>query len=196
VHFVSISSETDFPKSPVTPHTIFGGGAGGGFGDQLGWLRNDLAAARKDPMVKWIVAMGHRPWYGTKSLDWPLFTPRHVKAAFEPIFHEFNVDLYLCGHKHYYERTQAAYNGKADANGMVQIINGAAGQNEGIDQGGGVGQGLVVAANYNETGYGELSVLNSTSLRWRYLLSAGGEVFDEVVLHTRKQPAWVSESYI
>jgi len=42
------------------------------------------------------------------SADWPLGTPKHVQAAFEPLLHEFGVDLWLCGHKHYYERTRPA----------------------------------------------------------------------------------------
>lgn len=65
VHFVSLDTESDFPHAPSTPHTVVGGGAAGGFGDQLGWLRSDLAAARSDPTVTWIVAFGHRPWYAT-----------------------------------------------------------------------------------------------------------------------------------
>jgi len=191
VHFVSLSSETDFPGAPVTPHTLLGGGAGGGFGDQLGWLRRDLTAARANPQVKWIVAMAHRPWYSSVARDWPILATRHVQKAFEPLLYEFGVDVFLCGHKHFYERTRAAYAGKPDdMRGTVQIINGAAGNNEGLQKGGGVGSGLVVAANYNTTGYGELSVLNATALRWRYLSSSDGSVLDEVVLLKRSPQQW------
>ena len=63
VHFVSISTESDFHGAPTTPHTFFGGGKGGGFGNQLGWLEADLARARADPGVTYIVIVGHRPWY-------------------------------------------------------------------------------------------------------------------------------------
>jgi len=191
VHFVSLSSETDFPGAPVTPHTVLGGGAGGGFGDQLGWLRRDLMFARENPHVKWIVAMAHRPWYSSVPLDWPIFATKHVQNAFEPLLYEFGVDIFLCGHKHFYERTRAAYAGKPDdMRGAVHIINGAAGNNEGLQKGGGIGSGLVVAANYNTTGYGELSVLNATALQWRYLRSSDGLVLDEVILPKRRPQQW------
>jgi len=65
VHFVSVNTESDFPNAPSTPHTVVGGGAAGGFGDQLAWLRSDLAMARNKSDVKWIVAFGHRPWYSS-----------------------------------------------------------------------------------------------------------------------------------
>ena len=138
VHFASLSTETDFPGAPTTPHTSVGGGKGGGFGDQLAWLEADLAAAHADPSVRWVVAIGHRPMYASKARDWPLRTPEKVQAAFEPLFHRYGVALYLCGHKHYYERTAAVFAGATDPNGTVHVVNGAAGNNEGIDASGGV----------------------------------------------------------
>jgi hypothetical protein len=97
VHFASVSTESDFPHAPTSPHTFIGGGAGGGFGDQIGWLNADLARARADPDVKWIVVVGHRPWYASKSNDWPLRAPEHIQAAFEGLLKQYSVDLYLCG---------------------------------------------------------------------------------------------------
>lgn len=187
VHFVAVSTETDFPGSPTSPLTMVGGGAGGGFGDQLGWLRRDLSAAAADPSVTWIVAMGHRPWYASTGTDWPLLAPRHAKHAFEPLLHEFGVDIWMCGHKHYYERTVPAFKGKADPSGTVTIINGAAGNNEGVEKGRGIG-GLTAAVGYKAEGFGELTQLNATALRWRYMLSADGSVIDELILHPRARP--------
>ena len=92
VHFVSLSSETDFTGSPTTPHTILGGGAGGGFGDQIAWLEGDLAKAKADPDVSWIVAIGHRTWYSTITIDWPLLSQKHVQKAFEPILHKYGYE--------------------------------------------------------------------------------------------------------
>ena len=55
--------------------------------------------------------------------------------------------------------------------------------------------GLTVAANYNSTGFGELTVMNLTVLRWRYFLGNGndGVVADEVMFHTRKSVGVVEE---
>jgi acid phosphatase type 7 len=186
IHFASISTESDFAHAPTTPRTFVGGGAGGGFGDQLTWLQADLAKAREDPSIKFVVVYGHRPWYSSVKKDWPLGAEAHVQAAFEPIFHDNRVDLYICGHKHFYERTVSAFNGKRnDANGTVQIINGAAGNNEGIEAGHGP-KGLVVAANYVDEGFGTLQLLeNSTVLRWQYHLASNGKVVDQLDFNTR-----------
>ena len=180
VHFVSISTESDFPHAPTTPNTKIGGGAGGGFGDQLAWLRADLAAANEDPRVKFVVALGHRPWLSSSLTDWPLLAPRHVRGAFEPLFEEFGVDMYLAGHKHYYERCE-------EVKGTVQIVNGAAGNNEGVQGAGKGSKDGIVASNYKDTGFGELVGGGENGvLRWRYILSGTGEVYDEVVIRSRR----------
>ena len=196
VHFAAVTTETDFPHSPTSPNTVFGGGAGGGFGDQLAWLDRDLGAAAADPSVHWIVVFGHRPWYASKVRDWPFRAPEHVRAAFEPLFEKHHVDLYISGHKHYYERTPKVVRGVPDPRGTMHIINGAAGCNEGHDHGTGVG-GLIVAANYTEMGFGVLSLSSSSTassstsrasppaLRWRYYLSATHQLYDEVSLPPR-----------
>ena len=49
--------------------------------------------------------------YASKARDWPPRTPERVQAAFEGLFHTFGVDLYLCAHKHYYERTRSVFAG-------------------------------------------------------------------------------------
>lgn len=81
-----------------------------------------------------------------------------------------------------FRRSLRRFNGTETANGTYHIITGAAGNNEGLGKGKGPGHGLTVAANYNATGFGELSQLNATHLRWRYILAATGALYDEVVL--------------
>jgi hypothetical protein len=185
VHFVSISTETDFPHAPTNPTTIIGGGAGGGFGDQLAWLRKDLNKARSVNSTRFIVVYGHRPWYSTVTADWPFLAPLRVQDAFEPLFREARVDLYICGHKHLYERTVSAFDGERNDNdGTVQVINGAAGNNEGLQSGKGVG-GLIVSANYEDHGFGSIEVIGDR-LRWRYWLSETGDVYDEFFLESRR----------
>ena len=187
VHFVSIDTESDFKDAPTTPHTWIGGGKGGGFGDQLTWFREDLAQARNSS--DFIVVFGHRPWYSTdgKWNDWPIRAPVHLQAAFEPLFHEFGVDLYICGHKHYYERAKRAYKDKPDPSGTIQIISGAAGNNEDIQKGKG-NVDLIVASNYETQGFGELEYDAKTdSLTWNYILSNTGEIVDTITVDIRKK---------
>ena len=88
----------------------------------------------------------------------------------------------MARHKHLYERTIGAFQGKPDVNGTVQIINGAAGNNEGVEKGNGIG-GLVVAKNYASQGFGELALVNASYLRWRYFISSHPtDAVDEVFL--------------
>ena len=95
VHFVSIDTEVDFPNSPEGPGTGLNAGP---FADQLTWLKADLAkAAANRAQVPWIVVSGHRPYYsscegGTQS----------VKAAFEELFLQYEVDLVFLGHIHWW----------------------------------------------------------------------------------------------
>jgi len=192
VHFVMIDTESDFPSSPTKPHTFIGGGAGGGFGNQLSWLKQDLATANASTNTQWIVVAGHRPWYSSKTEDWPLFTPTHLRSAFESILHEHGVDMYLCGHKHFYERTKKILNGKLDEKeGIVHITNGAAGNNEGVQAKGHGNKGLIATGQYAGTGFGELATITSndgeTVLRWRYRLSGNGSVVDELILPAREK---------
>jgi hypothetical protein len=115
VHFVSYSTETSFPGAP------FGGL--NDFGDQLTWLKNDLANANLPENRKvrpWIVVIGHRPIYssceGYSSNGVPvdaIVPPSNsatLQTTFEAIFMEYNVDLLLNGHVHSYERNYPAFN--------------------------------------------------------------------------------------
>ena len=71
-----------------------------------------------------------------------------------------------------------------DNDGTVQVINGAAGNNEGLQSGKGVG-GLIVSANYKDHGFGSIEVIGDR-LRWRYWLSETGDVYDEFFLESRR----------
>lgn len=59
----------------------------GPFGDQMGWLEKDLAAAQSSDDVEWIVVLGHRPWLTSASKpDWPPDQRIKVNAWLEPLF--------------------------------------------------------------------------------------------------------------
>ena len=95
VHFVSIDTEVDYPNSPEGRGTW---GDAGPFGDQLGWLQQDLdKAMRNRKSVPWIIVMGHRPYYSSGAVSLA------ARAAFEPLFLQYEVDIVYFGHVHYYE---------------------------------------------------------------------------------------------
>eukprot|EP00456_Euglypha_rotunda_P078416 TRINITY_DN7491_c0_g1_i17.p2 TRINITY_DN7491_c0_g1~~TRINITY_DN7491_c0_g1_i17.p2 ORF type:complete len:149 (+),score=16.95 TRINITY_DN7491_c0_g1_i17:36-449(+) len=96
VHFVQVSTETDFPGAPEGPGTRL---AGGPFGDQISWLNADLTkAVANRANVPWIIISGHRPvWYSAGQ-------DSDVNAAFLPVMAKYNVDFFFSGHEHNYER--------------------------------------------------------------------------------------------
>lgn len=113
IHFVNVDTETDFPGAATDSYAAHNGG----FGDQLAWLQADLARAAADReagRVSWILVGGHRPIYsrnvanpnGKPSGD----TTPAVQKAFEPLFYQYGVDVFLCGHEHSAESIWPVFN--------------------------------------------------------------------------------------
>ncbi|CAN0394281.1 unnamed protein product, partial [Scytosiphon promiscuus] len=70
----------------------------------------DLAEANQERDVRpWIVVSGHRPMYSTEKADSEGLTSsghsNRCVSAFEPIFDENKVDVYMSGHVHAFERS-------------------------------------------------------------------------------------------
>jgi hypothetical protein len=66
------------------------------------WLESDLAAADRNPMIRWKIAFDHRPFYssGTRHGSYHAFDRNEL-----PILEKHGVDLVISGHEHNYERT-------------------------------------------------------------------------------------------
>lgn len=100
VHYVAIDTElyayqkqTSASLSPVT------------VADQLAWLERDLAQADANrAAVPWVVAFGHKGWYMAyfRTPENSFFQVDF--SDFARLFDKFNVDLYLSGHNHIYQR--------------------------------------------------------------------------------------------
>lgn len=137
-HFVTISTETNYPDAPFGNDTD----------SQLAWLEQDLAAANT-PSARaqrpWVVVVGHRPIYSTivpysdPLTGSPLGQQAIIQQYFEPLFKQYAVDLYLCGHVHGYERMYPAFGGKVVTKSYhnpgiyVEVMSGAGGTVEGFD---------------------------------------------------------------
>jgi hypothetical protein len=69
--------------------------------EQLVWLENSLAAARRDRSVRWLIVYHHVPLYSSvvKRPDAPWLIQR-----LQPLYDKYRVDLVLNGHNHVYER--------------------------------------------------------------------------------------------
>jgi len=82
--------------------------------DQLTWLENDLQTTEK----KWKVAMMHEANYGRTGR----------RSAVTDLFDQYNVDLVLAGHNHFYARSKPLNTlGSEKENGTIWTIPNAAG---------------------------------------------------------------------
>jgi Purple acid Phosphatase, N-terminal domain/Calcineurin-like phosphoesterase len=72
-------------------------------GAQRRWLERELAEARDDGEIDWIVVCMHQvaisSVYGFNGAD------HGVRQQWLPLFDRYGVDLVVCGHEHHYERT-------------------------------------------------------------------------------------------
>lgn len=115
-HFIGLSSETDFAKSPSYPFALdlsknethptaeetyvtdsgpFG--TVGNYSDtktyaQYKWLENDLKCLDREK-TPWVVVMGHRPMYSTQVSSYQT----NIRNAFEALLLKYGVDAYLAG---------------------------------------------------------------------------------------------------
>ncbi|KAI8373126.1 Metallo-dependent phosphatase-like protein [Radiomyces spectabilis] len=139
LHLVSFSTEVLFEGSDAEIETA------------LHWLDNDLRKANKHRQKRpWVVVFSHRPLYcstqtisqdctyraahvrnGVSDFDLRTFSP-----GIEKLLVERNVDLYISGHVHNYERTYPVTNGTVtartytDAPSLFHLVVGNAGQPE------------------------------------------------------------------
>jgi hypothetical protein len=72
-------------------------------GEQRRWLAGELAAARRDPDVDWVVVCMHQTAISTT--DRTNGADLGIREEWLPLFDQYQVDLVLCGHEHHYERS-------------------------------------------------------------------------------------------
>ena len=85
--------------------------------EQRSWLENDLANTAK----KWKVVMMHKPEFARKD-------SANVNVILTSIFDNYDVDLVMAGHYHFYARSNAInWKGEFKENGTVWTIPNSAG---------------------------------------------------------------------
>jgi len=72
-------------------------------GTQKAWLERELAAARRDRDVDWIVVCMHQ--VAISSVDKFNGADLGIRQEWLPLFDAYGVDLVVCGHEHHYERS-------------------------------------------------------------------------------------------
>jgi len=112
-HFIMISSEDPYLRNSA----------------QYNWIKSDVKKINRKK-TPWFIVVMHRPWYNSNQLH--QYEGEEMRKTLEPIFYPYNVDLYLTGHVHAYERTHAIYDFKMNHGAPVHMTIGTAGTHEGL----------------------------------------------------------------
>ena len=72
-------------------------------GAQKAWLEKELAAARDDRDIDWIVVCMHQ--VAISTADKFNGADLGIRQEWVPLFDKYGVDLVVCGHEHHYERS-------------------------------------------------------------------------------------------
>ncbi|GAK65285.1 acid phosphatase [Moesziomyces antarcticus] len=193
VHFVSLDTETDFPSAPDTAN--LGAGPYGRPSQQIDFLKADLASVDRT-VTPWVVVLGHRPWYSTGGSD---NICSECQTAFEDIFYQYGVDLFVAGHVHNLQRQQPTYKGAVDPAGLNNpkapwhIVAGAAGNIEGLSSAGTIpAYNAFVDDSHN--GYARLTFVDKNSLKVDMIHSTNGEILDSATLTKSHNQQFVRQS--
>ncbi|KAI5481098.1 acid phosphatase [Pseudohyphozyma bogoriensis] len=184
-HFVSLDTETDLGhglQGPIQNISTNHNGPFGGLNEQVDWLVEDLKSVDRT-VTPWLIVQLHRPWYTQVSPPtWPAW-----QEAFEKIFFDYGVDVYVQGHVHTYERIGPIFNGTVDPNGLnnprapLMLLVGNAGHYDGLDT-------FSVPNNYtgfgDDTGFGwgRMTFDNCSSLSWEFRNASNSQVIDSISL--------------
>jgi 3',5'-cyclic AMP phosphodiesterase CpdA len=82
-------------------------------GAQKAWLEQELAAARRDHGVDWIVICMHQ--VAISTADKFNGADLAIRQEWLPLFDTYGVDLVVCGHEHHYERSHPIRGREANA---------------------------------------------------------------------------------
>jgi hypothetical protein len=82
-------------------------------GAQKAWLERELAAARRDRGIDWIVVCMHQ--VAISSVDLFNGADLGIRQEWLPLFDRYGVDLVVCGHEHHYERSHPIRGRQANA---------------------------------------------------------------------------------
>ena len=162
---------------------------------QMEFLKADLAEANMHRNhTHWIIVMGHQPLYCSDFTSTKCMVgAQTLRTAFEDIFYQNSVDLYVSGHIHYYERNDPIYNNKTaisdenagnyikNAGATVYITSGIAGSKTGKN---------AIPANIadwskvinDDIGYGLITVYDNYTLRWQQIQSVDSKALDSLIL--------------
>ena len=206
VHFISIDSETGYPDAPLEKRYVL---PCGGFGDQLEWLEADLIKANEERSERpWIFAQGHRPVYQGDSVNKELqaamedlFYKYKVDVYFAGHVHSYERDYPVYHSIVEMNSSKTVYD---NPRATTYLMIGGPGNDEmrnlEVDRTNDPAEQLTKAktngwknsntdgpwtaiTDKNHVGIGRVAILDDTSLRFDYIRTTTGEVYDSFVLN-------------
>jgi len=92
-------------------------------GAQKAWLEQELAAARHDRNVDWVVVCMHQ--VAISTADMFNGADLGIREEWVPLFDRYGVDLVVCGHEHHYERSHPIRGRESNAT-LTPVVAGTA----------------------------------------------------------------------
>ncbi|KAF2075455.1 hypothetical protein CYY_003236 [Polysphondylium violaceum] len=173
-HFVGFSSEHDY--IPLST--------------QYNWLENNLKHYREKNPNGWLIVYSHRPFYCSSKYQWcedfDVFKLMFV-SSLEKLLMKYNVDIYLAGHSHTYERTLPVYDNKVlgtfqNPKATVHITIGSGGNKEGPTYNWLEAPEWSNGLRSSHTGFGKFTILNSTTIQWDFVDNYSDSIVDSFVV--------------
>jgi len=182
-HFIALSTE-----SPYHVGT-----------EQYNWFVKDIASVNRTK-TPWLYVMFHRSYYNTNyahQFEVPDFRP-----TYEPLFHQYCVDIVLTGHVHAYERVKSVYNDQVGVNFPQYFGIGDGGNQEGLDSNY-FAQTVWSAFRKNEYGYSRHDMYNETHVHHQWFANqyeyaaiyTDNTVASPVESRVAKDQTWVIKDY-
>jgi len=134
---------------------------------QYKWLENDLQHVDRQK-TPWVVVSMHCPWYSSNMHHHNERQTVAMKSSMETIFYQYHINLVLTGHVHAYERTYPVYNNNTVSDGVVYVVIGDGGNQEGHAYGYFDQPSWSAFRNGTQYGHGEIHVYNNTHMMWEW----------------------------
>jgi hypothetical protein len=165
-HIIMLNSYMDFDKDSA----------------QYTWFAQELKRVDRS-VTPWLMVNMHAPWYNSDVHHHDEPEEMGMRAIYEPLFHDAQVDLVFAGHVHAYERMFPVYNNKTMAGATTFINIGDGGNREGPATGY-FKQPEWSAYREPAFGHGRLHIHNATHAHWTWHKNLNTEptVSDEVWL--------------
>eukprot|EP00428_Durinskia_dybowskii_P067947 CAMPEP_0170369172 /NCGR_PEP_ID=MMETSP0117_2-20130122/7843_1 /TAXON_ID=400756 /ORGANISM="Durinskia baltica, Strain CSIRO CS-38" /LENGTH=459 /DNA_ID=CAMNT_0010623877 /DNA_START=1 /DNA_END=1380 /DNA_ORIENTATION=+ len=161
VHWVMISGYCQEMKTVYTQPCLAEGSP------QMNWLTKDLAGVDRTK-TPWVIAVFHQPYVNSNDAHSMDTEGAPMQKAVEDVLNQYKVDLVFSGHVHAYERSCQVYQYECTPGAPYYITIGDGGNLEGLAETWLEPQPAWSSFRQASYGFGELRVVNSTSMEWRW----------------------------